>query len=191
MTEICQRLCSKAKKLVVWTDLESECDSVSSFPNEGVLKNVQFDERESLEEAADQLENEVGTPTIVINTLNSYCPKPGKLLCQSNDETMKIMQINLTTNFWVARKFLPKMIEMNKGHFVQISNFPRISWGVTNCVPYIGSLCGTVGFVQSLRDSIKHHMDGANIKFTTVNHYLPRMKDFSKKESTKSNLAIR
>lgn len=135
-----------------------------------------------------QLQNEIGPPTVVINAIDYTCP--GKLLGKSHIELEKIVSTNLATSFWIARNVLPKMLELNKGHFAMISSYPRASWGLNDCVPYIGARCGMVGFTQSLEDSIKHHLGGADIKFTSIHASLLRMSGISK-GGTESRWSIR
>lgn len=78
-----------------------------------------------------------------------------------------VFKVNVLAQFWILQEFLPKMIEMKKGHVVTVCSFAGLK--ATPCmVPYNGSKAAVHGYVESLKLELRHHEDKPDIKFTTV-----------------------
>lgn len=65
--------------------------------------------------------NEVGDVNILIN--NAGIMNKAKLFLElTEQEILNIFNVNILSQFWLCREFLPKMIEQNKGHIVNVSS---------------------------------------------------------------------
>lgn len=76
------------------------------------------------------IKKEVGKVDILIN--NAGIMNGSKLLLDlSDDEILKIFNVNTLSHIWLCREFLPDMIKDNKGHIVNMSSVCGIA-GVYN-----------------------------------------------------------
>ena len=66
----------------------------------------------------------------------------------------KIINVNLTSQFWTTKAFLPSMVKQSEGHIVNFA-----SAGGILAIPWITAYCaskfGVVGFSDSLRQEMK------------------------------------
>ena len=79
----------------------------------------------------------------------------GKTLLLTPDEKIeKTMQVNVLPLFWLAKAFLPLMIEQNSGHIVTISSAAGLI-GVRGLADYCAGKFAAVGFDESLRMELR------------------------------------
>lgn len=74
----------------------------------------------SIHEAATQVRQVFGEPTILINNAGIGAPAP--ILDKTDEYIQKIFAINIMSHFTLTREFLPHMIKKNKGHIVGIAS---------------------------------------------------------------------
>ncbi|CAG7557505.1 unnamed protein product [Fusarium equiseti] len=121
---------------------------------------------ESVAEAADAVRRELGHPTILINNAGITSPMP--ILKMSESFLRKIMGVNLMSLWFTTQQFLPRMIQLNKGHIItvaSIASFVALATGAD----YSATKAGALSFHESLASEIKHFYKAPNV-LTTVVH---------------------
>ncbi|KAM0231335.1 hypothetical protein ACHAP5_011100 [Fusarium lateritium] len=121
---------------------------------------------ESVAEAADAVRRELGHPTILINNAGITSPMP--ILKMPESFLRKIMGVNLMALWYTTQQFLPRMIQLNKGHIItvaSIASFVALATGAD----YSASKAGALAFHESLASEIKHFYKAPNV-LTTVVH---------------------
>ncbi|KAJ4252504.1 hypothetical protein NW762_011105 [Fusarium torreyae] len=121
---------------------------------------------ESVAEAADAVRRELGHPSILINNAGITSPMP--ILKMPESFLRKIMGVNLMAMWFTSQQFLPRMIQLNKGHVVtvaSIASFVALATGAD----YSATKAGALSFHESLASELKHFYKAPNV-LTTVVH---------------------
>lgn len=85
--------------------------------------------------------------SILINNAGIY---HGLFLDELKDEQIeRIFRINILAHFWTVRAFLPRMIQRERGHIVEIASMGGL-FGQHKQVDYCATKYATVGFEESL-----------------------------------------
>jgi len=82
----------------------------------------------------------------------------------------QVFKVNVLAHFWILREFLPKMIETRKGHIVTLCSVAGFQ-ATKHIVPYVGTKHAVHGYVEALKDEMRHHPEKPDIQFTTVYPY--------------------
>ena len=69
---------------------------------------------------AKQIKETLGAPTILIN--NAGILEPHTILNTPDDYLRKIFEVNVLSNWYTAKAFLPDMVRQNKGHIVTVAS---------------------------------------------------------------------
>ena len=119
-----------------------------------------------MKSTGNRIKKEVGSVSILIN--NAGIMNHGKLFLQlSEEEIMRLFNVNLFSHFWLCKEFLPEMIELNKGHIVNISSVCGLM-GAYKLTDYCSSKFAVVGFTESLRVELKTVNPDNQIVVSTV-----------------------
>ncbi|TVY75280.1 Dehydrogenase RED2 [Fusarium oxysporum f. sp. cubense] len=121
---------------------------------------------ESVAEAADAVRKELGHPSILINNAGITSPMP--ILKMPESFLRKIMGVNLMALWYTTQQFLPRMIQLNKGHVItvaSIASFVALATGAD----YSATKAGALSFHESLASELKHFYKAPNV-LTTVVH---------------------
>ncbi|ELW71964.1 short-chain dehydrogenase/reductase family 16C member 6 [Tupaia chinensis] len=103
--------------------------------------------REEVYRVADQVKNEVGDVTILINNAGVVT---GKSFLDTPDHMVeRSFFVNALSHFWTCKAFLPAMIKANHGHLVCISSIAGMV-GVNSLVDYSASKFAAFGLAESL-----------------------------------------
>lgn len=79
---------------------------------------------------------------------------PGEFLEQSEEESLRTVEVNLNSFLWCTRAFLPGMVERGRGHLVMTASAAGLL-GVPGMAVYSASKHAVVGFAESLRLELK------------------------------------
>lgn len=114
---------------------------------------------------ANLVREQVGSVTMLINNAGI---SPYKLFIDSDPETEEhVLRINLLSQMWTIREFLPAMIKSGGGHIVStcsgvaLARFRYLS-------SYVASKYGLRGFLETLRLEMKLHEDKPKIRITVI-----------------------
>ncbi|CAJ0546990.1 Ff.00g016170.m01.CDS01 [Fusarium sp. VM40] len=121
---------------------------------------------ESVAEAADAVRRELGHPTILIN--NAGITSPMSILKMPESFLRKIMGVNLMALWYTTQQFLPRMIQLNKGHVITVASIASFV-ALATAADYSATKAGALAFHESLASEIKHFYKAPNV-LTTVVH---------------------
>ncbi|KAL2714442.1 estradiol 17-beta-dehydrogenase 11-like isoform X1 [Vespula squamosa] len=119
--------------------------------------------REDIYKTANLVREEVGQVNILIN--NAGVINIGIFWKTPDDLLNHLMEVNIMSQFWTVKAFLPAMIESNKGHIVNIASMVAFI-GFPTIVDYCASKSAIAGFTESLQMELDYH--GHEIKTTVV-----------------------
>jgi short-subunit dehydrogenase len=109
-------------------------------------------DRKAVYELAGRIDNDLGAVSLLIN--NAGIVGAGSITDMPDETIEKIININLTAQFWTTRAFLPSIIKQPEGHIVNFA-----SAGGILAIPWISAYCaskfGVVGFTDALRQEMK------------------------------------
>ncbi|KAF5667216.1 short-chain dehydrogenase reductase [Fusarium heterosporum] len=121
---------------------------------------------ESVAEAADAVRRELGHPSILINNAGITSPMP--ILKMPESFLRKIMGVNLMSLWFTTQQFLPRMIQLNKGHIITVASIASFV-SLATAADYSATKAGALAFHESLASEIKHFYKAPNV-LTTVVH---------------------
>ncbi|KAF5025489.1 hypothetical protein F66182_2394 [Fusarium sp. NRRL 66182] len=150
---------------------------VAVFDIQGLPKELQENRRikyyycdvttaESVVEAAEAVRREMGHPSILIN--NAGITQPTPILKTPESFLRRIMGVNLMSLWFTTQQFLPRMIQLNKGHIVTVASVASFV-ALTTGADYSATKAGALSFHETLASEIKHIYKSPNI-LTTVVH---------------------
>ncbi|XP_021956147.2 epidermal retinol dehydrogenase 2 isoform X2 [Folsomia candida] len=125
---------------------------------------VDVSSRASIYEAADKVKAEVGKVEILIN--NAGIVSGRKFLDTPDHLIEKTMQVNVISNFWTIKAFLPGMMSSGTGHIVTIASTAGLI-GVNRLVDYCASKYAAIGLSESIQNELRAEK-GYNKIYTTV-----------------------
>src|SRR5690625_1076016 len=101
-------------------DLQNVVDEVKEAGVQAYIATADVSSNEQVNQAVDQLKNELGTIDILVN--NAGIAKFGGFLELEVAEWEKIIQVNLLGMYYVTRAVFPTMIEQKSGDIINISS---------------------------------------------------------------------
>jgi len=116
-------------------------------------------DRNSVYGQAQKLTEEFGPLDVLVNNAGIVSKKGENVtgpafLGVSDENIIKLMNINTLSLFWTSKAFLPSMIERNSGHVVTVSSAAGII-GVRGLADYCASKFCAFGFDESLRMELR------------------------------------
>jgi NAD(P)-dependent dehydrogenase (short-subunit alcohol dehydrogenase family) len=157
---------------------------------QGLPKSMQNDARirffycdvtssESVAAVADAVRRDIGHPSILINNAGITSPTP--ILKMSESFLRKIFGVNTLSHWFTVQQFLPRMIQMNKGHVVTVASIASFV-ALPTAADYSASKAAALAFHESLACELKHCYKAPNV-LTTVVHpnfvRTPLVEDFA------------
>ncbi|KAK5985377.1 Short-chain dehydrogenase [Trichostrongylus colubriformis] len=156
-------------KLVLWdidekgnAETKQLCEDLGC---EAHAYEVDLSQRHEIYTAAARVTSEIGDLDIVINNAGFF-RDPGGFCCKSDDFIEKTIQVNMLAHMWMAKAFLPSMIERDSGHIVAVCSMAGIV-GAKDIVDYSASKFGAFGFQEALENEM-YTRGKRNIHFTTI-----------------------
>ncbi|KAK6059119.1 oxidoreductase, short chain dehydrogenase/reductase family protein [Cooperia oncophora] len=122
-------------------------------------------QRQEIYAAADRVFSEIGEVDIVVNNAG-VAHEYGDFLNKTDDLIEKTVHINMIAHMWMAKAFLPRMVERNAGHIVCICSMAGVV-GARDLVDYSASKFGAFGFQEALENET-YKKRRRNIQFTTI-----------------------
>jgi len=102
----------------------------------------------SIDRAITGIVERVGSPDILVN--NAGILTNNKLQATSLDEWNKVMAVNLTASYLLAKQLIPAMVEKQWGRVINISSLAAKSGGITAGLAYTVSKGGAISLTFSL-----------------------------------------
>ncbi|CAG9801799.1 unnamed protein product [Chironomus riparius] len=123
----------------------------SKFKIECIAFKADVSDTQQVATLYNEIGEKMGTVDILVNNAGILAPL-GVLEGEDSDIT-RVLNINLTSHFWMVRKFLPSMIEQKRGQILGICSAAGKS-----SIPFAASYCaskfGVDGFYRALFDDM-------------------------------------
>lgn len=161
-----RRLAEDGANLVLW-DLDDEATEQTAAPlrEKGVdvlVQAVDVSDRQAVYQAALKVQAETGGVDVLVNNAGIVFARP--FLETPDEKIAATLDVDLKALFWTTKAFLPRMIERNEGHIVNVSSASGFI-GVPRMPAYVASKWGVIGLTESLRYELKE-MGKTGIRFT-------------------------
>ncbi|CAJ0572236.1 unnamed protein product, partial [Mesorhabditis spiculigera] len=166
---IALKFASLNAKLVLWDVDEKglaatakECENAGG--DQVLVQKVDLSDREAIYAAAETLKAKMGDVEILVN--NAGIGRGGPFLEKSDDYIEACMRVNSMAHMWLAKAFLPAMMEKDNGHIVCIASAAALV-GARTLVEYSASKFAAFGFQEALENEV-YGLGKRRIQFTTV-----------------------
>ncbi len=149
-------LAERGAKVAVWDASEANLRSLEAEAGAAGLSifiaRCDVADRDAVYESARALVAEAGPVDILVN--NAGIVSGTRFLDTDDEKLRRTMDVNVNSNFWTAKAFLPSMLERNRGHLVTISSAAGLI-GVTGLADYSASKFAVFGFHEALRMELR------------------------------------
>lgn len=167
--EIAIRLAEMEPVLVLWDINQDNNEQVAaklrSAGKTVFSYRVDVTDEQEVIQAANKVKQEVGDISILINNAGVFSGQP--LVSLPSHVIRRCFEVNSMAHFWMLQQFLPRMIELDKGHVVAVASIAGHQ-GVANMTDYCASKHATVGMMESLYMELQA-LNKKNIRLTTIN----------------------
>lgn len=134
------------------TALEAVVDEIGATGREAYGYVCDVSDRRGVYRVADEVKAKVGSIDILVNNAGIVT---GKRLLEIPDERIEaVIGVNVLALYWLAKSFLPQMIERDNGHVVTMASAAGLL-GVNRQTDYSASKHAAIGFTESLRVELK------------------------------------
>ncbi|XP_005396144.1 PREDICTED: short-chain dehydrogenase/reductase family 16C member 6-like isoform X2 [Chinchilla lanigera] len=138
--------------VVLWDiDQEANMETCRLAKEKGAVKVFAYkcdcSSRQEIYRVAEQVREEVGDVTILINNAGIVTGKP--FLDTPDHMVERSFYVNAISHFWTYKAFLPAMIKANHGHLVCVSSVAGMV-GINGLSDYCASKFAAFGFAESL-----------------------------------------
>uniref|UniRef100_A0A3B3SKM5 Short-chain dehydrogenase/reductase 3 n=1 Tax=Paramormyrops kingsleyae TaxID=1676925 RepID=A0A3B3SKM5_9TELE len=142
--------------------LKETCEEVTLGGSECHYFVCDVANREEVYRQAMVVREKVGDITILVN---NAAVVHGKSLIDSDDDALlKSQHINTLGQFWTTKAFLPRMLELRRGHVVCINSILSLS-SIPGAIDYCTSKASSLAFMESLTLGL---LDCPGVACTTV-----------------------
>ncbi|KAF1944859.1 dehydrogenase/reductase SDR family member 8 precursor [Clathrospora elynae] len=114
---------------------------------------------------AELVEAALGPPTILIN--NAGILASHTILSTPDEYLRKIFDVNVLSNWYTVKAFLPEMLRNNKGHVVTVASMASFI-AIAGLADYTASKAAILSFHEALNQELKHHYNSPNILTTSI-----------------------
>lgn len=114
---------------------------------------------------ADRIREQLGDPSILIN--NAGIMAPHTILDTPDDFLKNLFAVNVLSNWYTVKAFLPAMVARNKGHIVTVASLASYV-GIASLADYTASKAAILSFHEALAQELKLHHHAPNILTTSV-----------------------
>jgi len=149
-------LAERGARVVAWDVNEA---ALGALEREGRERGLELSgtlcdisDREAVYREAVALLGRMGSVDILVN--NAGVVSGSTFLETPDEKILKTMAVNVHSNFWTVKAFLPGMIERRRGHIVTISSAAGII-GVTGLADYSAGKFAVFGFHEAIRMELR------------------------------------
>lgn len=122
----------------------------------------------AVHETAEAISSDLGTPTILVNNAGLAIGAP---ICDISDAKLDlIFKVNLISQWYTVREFLPGMLKSRKGHVVTVASMASYT-GVAGIADYCATKAGTLAFHECLTQEIRHLYQAPYIRTTCAHPF--------------------
>eukprot|EP00924_Labyrinthula_sp_SR-Ha-C_P013888 snap_masked-scaffold_5-processed-gene-16.38-mRNA-1 protein AED:1.00 eAED:1.00 QI:0/-1/0/0/-1/1/1/0/311 len=164
----------KPSKIVIWDIMETGLNETKklvaniSSDIEVIIQKVNLVDKANIYSAAAQTIQVLGdSPDVVVNNAGIVI---GKTLLEADDAKIEAeIKINFLAHIWMAKAFLPKMIDSTKSkfHFVNVSSMASYV-ATAGMSTYAASKYGVRGFWSAMKSEMDNLKLGKKIKISVL-----------------------
>ena len=163
-----KRILEQGSMVILWDfDRESLDETTKNFHNNGfeVFSQVcDVTNKKQIYENARIIDEKFGGIDILIN--NAGTVYTGYMLDRSDEELENLINVNFTSMIYTIRAFMPKMLEKNSGHIINISSASSLT-GAPKLAVYAATKWAVAGLTESLRLEVQK-MGKNGVKFSSI-----------------------
>ncbi len=163
-----KRILEQGSMVILWDfDRESLDETTKNFHKNGfeVFSQVcDVTNKEQIYENARIIDEKFGGIDILIN--NAGTVYTGYMLDRSDEELENLINVNFTSMIYTIRAFMPKMLEKNSGHIINISSASSLT-GAPKLAVYAATKWAVAGLTESLRLEVQK-MGKNGVKFSSI-----------------------
>ena len=127
----------------------------NNFPGINVgVKVCDVSDKEQLNGFGDWINDEFGTPDVLINNTGIFLP--GKILSEESNVFESQLATNLASAYHLTRKLAPGMVKRKSGYIFNLGSIASVT-AYANGGSYTISKFGILGFSKVLREEMKEH----------------------------------
>ena len=151
--------------------LEEMQSSLAKFNTKTIICECDVSQNSQVQKMATDVLDKFGTIDVLVN--NAGFAIYGKV----SDLTVEQIESQMATNYfgmvYCTKQFLPKMLEKNSGHIVNVASVAA-SFGLPGIASYCASKFAMLGFSEGLR----HELHGTRVGVTVVSPIMVRTNFF-------------
>lgn len=155
--------------LVLWDIDEKGIQNVASEIRErgGVAHAYSCDisDLQEVQQVGKKVQQDVGDVTIVVN--NAGILQNILFIELDPAKIKKTLEVNVLSHFWINKFFLPRMIQIGKGHIVATASVGGLR-GWLYLADYSASKFAILGMMEAMEEEMRITGYGESIHFTTV-----------------------
>ncbi|EUC39914.1 hypothetical protein COCMIDRAFT_110176 [Bipolaris oryzae ATCC 44560] len=114
---------------------------------------------------AEKIKATLGAPTILVNNAGIFVPHT--ILNTSDDHLRRIFDVNVLSNWYTTKAFLPDMLQHNKGHIVTVASAASFV-GIAGMADYTATKAAILSFHESLNQELRHQYNSPNVLTTSI-----------------------
>ncbi|KAL3446110.1 hypothetical protein BJX65DRAFT_296560 [Aspergillus insuetus] len=156
------RKLSKAGSTVIILDINRPS---ASMPENIHYYELDITSSSDVQRVADQIRQQHGDPTILINNAGIGLAK--LILDEDISLTRKTFDVNIIAHFDLVKQFLPAMIRSNHGHVVTIASMASFVTQAQN-VGYACTKAAALAFHEGLTQELKHRYNAAKVRTSII-----------------------
>ncbi|KAH8676402.1 short chain dehydrogenase/reductase-like protein [Tricladium varicosporioides] len=115
---------------------------------------------------ASQIRAEVGNPTVLIN--NAGVARGKDILSATEKDVRFTFDVNTLAHYWMAKEFVPYMVEKNHGMVVTVASFAAYIT-VPNMTDYGASKAAALSFHEGLTAELKTRYNAPKVRTIVIN----------------------
>ncbi|KAF4635171.1 hypothetical protein G7Y89_g2930 [Cudoniella acicularis] len=120
----------------------------------------------TIAKVAAEIRKDVGNPTILIN--NAGVARGKDILKASEKDVRFTFDVNTLAHYWMAKEFVPSMVEKNHGMIVTVASFAAYVT-VPNMVDYAASKAAAQSFHEGLTAELKTRYNAPRVRTVVIN----------------------
>ncbi|MFH2006440.1 MAG: SDR family oxidoreductase [bacterium] len=151
-----ERFADDGANLVLWdinaAALEDAGEQLRSRGVDVMTQVVDVSNREAIYKAAVKVQAETGGVDVLVNNAGIVFSKP--FLETPDEQLSATIDVDLKALFWTMKAFLPRMLEQNSGHIINVSSASGFI-GVPRMPAYVASKWAVIGLTDSIRLEVR------------------------------------
>ncbi len=158
---ICEKFLNNKFTLIITSSSDNNLEILKKkFGNKHFYYKINISEIDSIDNFTKKLINEHKDLSVIIN--NAGITQDNLILRMKNDQWQKVIDTNLSSNFYIIKSLLPIMLSNKYGKIIGISSVVATT-GNPGQSNYVASKAGMIGFYKSIAHEVAKRNINVNI----------------------------